>query len=161
MENAANLGLFAVHKIVSEYAKRIFAYMEKTPRDTKLCMSQLIKIKILNFFNSFYLHYSIWWIKPKNLLTLLSLYTAWFRRVLYRWKDDCGEKHRYWFFFTESQLFRSGYIVFWSLKILGPWKIFLKIGGIVEKCKTGLIIQLVIHLLCNESVCSSNLAIYI
>jgi hypothetical protein len=37
MESTANLGLFAVHKIVSEYAERIYAYMEKTPRATKLC----------------------------------------------------------------------------------------------------------------------------
>jgi hypothetical protein len=36
MENTGNLWLFAVHKIVSEYAERIYAYMEKTPRDTKL-----------------------------------------------------------------------------------------------------------------------------
>ncbi len=36
MENTANLGLFAVHKVVSEYAERIYAYMEKTPRDKKL-----------------------------------------------------------------------------------------------------------------------------
>ncbi len=41
MENMANLGLFAVHKIVSEYAERIYAYMEKTPRDTKLCILYL------------------------------------------------------------------------------------------------------------------------
>jgi hypothetical protein len=60
MENAANLGLSAVPKIVSEYAKKNYAYMEKTPRDTKLCISQLIIIQILNFFNSYYLHYSIW-----------------------------------------------------------------------------------------------------
>ncbi len=26
MENTGNLGLFAVHKIVSEYAERIYAY---------------------------------------------------------------------------------------------------------------------------------------
>jgi hypothetical protein len=28
MENTVNLGLFAAHKIVSEYGERIFAYME-------------------------------------------------------------------------------------------------------------------------------------
>ncbi len=38
MESTANLGLFALHKIVSEYAERIYAYMEKTPRATKLCI---------------------------------------------------------------------------------------------------------------------------
>jgi hypothetical protein len=27
MENSANLGLFNVHKIVSEYAERLYAYM--------------------------------------------------------------------------------------------------------------------------------------
>ena len=39
MESMANLGLFAVNKIVSEYAERIYAYLEKTPRATKLCIS--------------------------------------------------------------------------------------------------------------------------
>jgi hypothetical protein len=39
MENTANLGLFAVHKVVSEYAERIFAHMERTPRDTHLGIS--------------------------------------------------------------------------------------------------------------------------
>ncbi len=31
IENTANLGLFAVHKVVSEYAERIYAHMERTP----------------------------------------------------------------------------------------------------------------------------------
>jgi len=55
MENTANLELFAVHKIFSEYAERIYAYIEKTSRDTKLCtdISQLIIIQILNFFGFF------------------------------------------------------------------------------------------------------------
>jgi hypothetical protein len=39
MENTSNLGLFAVHKVVSEYAERIYAHMERTPRDTKLGIS--------------------------------------------------------------------------------------------------------------------------
>jgi hypothetical protein len=43
-KNMANLGLFAVHKIVSDYAERISAYTEKTPRDTKLCIFQLMII---------------------------------------------------------------------------------------------------------------------
>jgi hypothetical protein len=34
MENTANVGLFAVHRIVSEYAERIYAYMDKTQRDS-------------------------------------------------------------------------------------------------------------------------------
>jgi hypothetical protein len=42
MENTANLGLFAVHEIVSKYAERIIAYMEKTPRNTKLCITHLL-----------------------------------------------------------------------------------------------------------------------
>jgi hypothetical protein len=46
MENTANLELFAVDKILSEYAKRIYAYIEKTPRDTKLCIFQLLIIQI-------------------------------------------------------------------------------------------------------------------
>jgi hypothetical protein len=29
----------AVHKVVSEYAERIYAHMERTPRDTKLGIS--------------------------------------------------------------------------------------------------------------------------
>ncbi len=33
MENTANVGLFAVHRIFSKYAERIYAYMEKTQRD--------------------------------------------------------------------------------------------------------------------------------
>jgi hypothetical protein len=32
MENTANLVLFAVHKIVSEYAERIYAYGEDAKR---------------------------------------------------------------------------------------------------------------------------------
>jgi len=39
MENTADLGLFAVHRYVSEYAERIYAHMERTPRDTKLGLS--------------------------------------------------------------------------------------------------------------------------
>jgi hypothetical protein len=39
MENTANLGLFAVHKVVSEYAERIYAHMERMPRETKLEIS--------------------------------------------------------------------------------------------------------------------------
>jgi hypothetical protein len=34
-----NLGLFAVHRVVSEYAERIYAHMERTPRDKKLGIS--------------------------------------------------------------------------------------------------------------------------
>jgi hypothetical protein len=49
MVNTANLGLFAVHKFVSEYAERLYVYMEKTPRATKLCLSQLIIKQILIF----------------------------------------------------------------------------------------------------------------
>ncbi len=63
MENTANWWLFAVLKIVSEYAERVYAYMEKTPRATKLCISQLLIIQILNFFDSFSLHY-MGWIRP-------------------------------------------------------------------------------------------------
>jgi hypothetical protein len=45
MENIANLGcLFAVHKLISEYVERIYAYMEKTQRDTKLGISLLIMV---------------------------------------------------------------------------------------------------------------------
>jgi hypothetical protein len=39
MENTVNLGLFAVHRVVSEYAERIYAHIERTPRDTKLGIS--------------------------------------------------------------------------------------------------------------------------
>jgi hypothetical protein len=34
MENTANVGLFLVHRIDSEYAERIYAQMEKTQRDS-------------------------------------------------------------------------------------------------------------------------------
>ncbi len=50
MENTANFELFAVHKIFSEYEERIYAYIEKTPRDTKLCISQYIIIINFKFF---------------------------------------------------------------------------------------------------------------
>jgi hypothetical protein len=36
MENTAKLGLFAVHKIVSEYAKRIYGHMEKRHKTGEL-----------------------------------------------------------------------------------------------------------------------------
>jgi hypothetical protein len=32
MANTTNVGLFAVHRIVSEYAERIYAFMEKMQR---------------------------------------------------------------------------------------------------------------------------------
>jgi|LakMenEpi03Aug12_release.lakeMendotaPanAssembly.Ray.scaffolds.fasta_scaffold1108978_1 hypothetical protein len=69
MENTANAGLFAVLKIVSEYAesfnrirrirrknlyvygeysKSLSAYSLTTPRDIKVCISQLIVIQILS-----------------------------------------------------------------------------------------------------------------
>jgi hypothetical protein len=35
MENTGILGLFTVHKNVSELEERIYAYMEKTPRNTE------------------------------------------------------------------------------------------------------------------------------
>jgi hypothetical protein len=35
MDNTVNLGLCAAHKIVSEYAERTYAYIEKTQRYTK------------------------------------------------------------------------------------------------------------------------------
>ncbi len=50
MENTGNLELFAVQKMFSEYAERIYAYIEKTPRDTKQCISQFKIIQFLNFF---------------------------------------------------------------------------------------------------------------
>jgi molecular chaperone GrpE (heat shock protein) len=53
MENTANLGLFALHKIVSEYAKRIYADMKKTQRDTELRTSRLIMAQPENFLRSF------------------------------------------------------------------------------------------------------------
>jgi hypothetical protein len=45
MENTPNLGLFAEHKIISEYAERVSAYTEKTQRDIKLGISWLIMVK--------------------------------------------------------------------------------------------------------------------
>ncbi len=39
-KNTANLRLFEANKIVQEYAERIYAYMEMTPRDTKLRISR-------------------------------------------------------------------------------------------------------------------------
>jgi hypothetical protein len=34
IKNTANVGLFLVHRIDSEYAERIYAYMEKMQRDS-------------------------------------------------------------------------------------------------------------------------------
>jgi hypothetical protein len=68
MDNSVNLGLFAVHKIVSEYEERIYAYIEKTPRDTKLCRSQLRiiqNLKILRFFLSALYEMNLAW-KPSH-----------------------------------------------------------------------------------------------
>ena len=58
MENTANLGLFAAHKIISEdnesaaYSEntqkesmRLLAYSPSTPRDTKLSISRLIIVR--------------------------------------------------------------------------------------------------------------------
>jgi hypothetical protein len=40
-----NLGMFVAHRIVSEYAERIYAYIDKTQRDTKLSISRLLMVK--------------------------------------------------------------------------------------------------------------------
>ncbi len=67
MENTANLELFAVHTIFSEYAKIIYAYIKRRQEiGTKLCISQLIIIQICNFLDSFFLYY-MRWIKPQNI----------------------------------------------------------------------------------------------
>ncbi len=41
-----------VHKIASEYAEKIYAYMERILRDTKLRKSWLIMVRPENFFRS-------------------------------------------------------------------------------------------------------------
>jgi hypothetical protein len=69
MENTANLGLRAIHKIVSEYTERIYAYIEKTQRYTKLRISRYLNN---GNFDSFFL-YKMGRIKQKNHFTLLSL----------------------------------------------------------------------------------------
>jgi hypothetical protein len=71
MESTANLGLFAVHKIVSEYAERICVHGEDAKSHKTVYISVNINTNFI-FLDSFYLHY-IGWIKPKNHLTLLSL----------------------------------------------------------------------------------------
>ncbi len=45
--------VFAAHKIVSEYAERINAYMEKTQRYTKLKISRQRMVQPKIFFRSF------------------------------------------------------------------------------------------------------------
>jgi hypothetical protein len=40
VENTANLGLFAVHKIVSEYAERLHAYTEKAGTEILMLLSK-------------------------------------------------------------------------------------------------------------------------
>ncbi len=58
MENAANLGLFVAHKIVSNDAERIYAYMEKTQREIKLRISWLKMVKH-ELFLDLYLRYNM------------------------------------------------------------------------------------------------------
>jgi len=57
MENTANLELFEVHKIISEYAERIYEYMEKTQRCT---LEDILvnNVQAWNFFRSFF--YTRW-----------------------------------------------------------------------------------------------------
>ncbi len=52
--------------------KRLLANYPNTPRDIKVCISQLIIIRILKFSDSLYLHY-MGWVKPKNHLTTVPL----------------------------------------------------------------------------------------
>ncbi len=61
-----------VHKIVSVYAERIFASMEKTQRYTKLRVSWQIMIQHEFFLAPFFL-YKMGWIKPKNHYTATVL----------------------------------------------------------------------------------------
>ncbi len=66
------LALLAVHKIVSEYAEKIYAYLEKTQRDTKLRISRFVMVQHENLLDLYFL-YKMGWIKPKNHFTILSL----------------------------------------------------------------------------------------
>ncbi len=50
----------AVHKIISKNAERIYAYMEKTPKGAKLCISPDNEKTNFKFFGFFYLHYCTW-----------------------------------------------------------------------------------------------------
>jgi hypothetical protein len=52
MDNINTASLVAVHKIVLEYAERIYEYMEKTPRDTKLRIFWLIMVRYEIYFRS-------------------------------------------------------------------------------------------------------------
>ena len=75
----ANVGLFAVHRIFSEYTesinsikricgKNLWVYREHvkslsacslaTPRNIKVCISQLVIIQILKFVKSFHLNHA-------------------------------------------------------------------------------------------------------
>jgi hypothetical protein len=54
MENTANLGLFEVHQIFSDYVERIYAYREKTQRDAKLRISRLIMAQHKHCFRSLF-----------------------------------------------------------------------------------------------------------
>jgi hypothetical protein len=42
MDSTVNLGLFLVHKVVSEYAEKIYAYIEKTPREMHKTVYMLV-----------------------------------------------------------------------------------------------------------------------
>ncbi len=58
--------LSAVHKIVKDYPERIYAYMEKTLRDTKLRISRLIMVQH-ELFLDFYCLYKVGFSQKKYL----------------------------------------------------------------------------------------------
>ncbi len=66
MENTANLGLFSVHKMVSEYAERSYAYM-KIEEDAKRHKIGDILVWHEHFLDPYFL-YKKGWIKPKTIL---------------------------------------------------------------------------------------------
>jgi hypothetical protein len=71
MKYTANLGQFAVDKIVSEYAERIYAYMEKTQRYIKRGYLGIYWSNMKILFDPLFL-WKMGWMKPKNNFTLLS-----------------------------------------------------------------------------------------
>jgi hypothetical protein len=73
MDNKMNLGLFAVHKIVLEYAERIYAYMEKTPIDTKLWYISVNNITPISRYCPFKMVY-LFLTKPFFILSCAELF---------------------------------------------------------------------------------------
>jgi hypothetical protein len=78
MENTSNLELLAVHRIVSEYAERIYVYMEMTQRDS--WRNRRIRKETLGVIGEYAKRHKSLYISVNNnkkfkFLTILFIYT--------------------------------------------------------------------------------------